>query len=104
MAQAWHGPTLTDDTLHLRPLALIAPLLQLALCKVEGSGLAMGLVYTAVGRPFESCGTALAGIIDLPHVVQEARREFGDLFAYEPQRRHFAEYLTGLYVAARKTV
>jgi uncharacterized protein DUF4277 len=28
MAQAWHGPTLTDDTLHLGPLALIAPLLQ----------------------------------------------------------------------------
>jgi len=28
MAQAWHGPTLTDDTRHLGPLALIAPLLQ----------------------------------------------------------------------------
>ena len=28
MAQPWHGPTLTDDTLHFGPLALLAPLLQ----------------------------------------------------------------------------
>jgi hypothetical protein len=28
MAQAWHGPTVPDDTLHFGPLALIAPLLQ----------------------------------------------------------------------------
>jgi hypothetical protein len=28
MAQAWHGPTVTDDTLRFGPLALIAPLLQ----------------------------------------------------------------------------
>ena len=46
----------------------------------------------------------MAGIIDFPQVVQEALQEFGDLFANEPQRRHFAEYLTGLFVAARKTV
>src|SRR6476660_10035653 len=46
----------------------------------------------------------MAGIIDFPQVVREALRDFGDLFANEPQRRHFAEYLTGLYVAARKTV
>jgi DDE superfamily endonuclease len=46
----------------------------------------------------------MAGIIDFPKVVQEALLDFGDLFANEPQRRHFAEYLTGLYVAARKTV
>jgi DDE superfamily endonuclease len=30
--------------------------------------------------------------------------QFGDLFASEPQRRHLAEYLTGLMVAQRKTV
>jgi DDE superfamily endonuclease len=46
----------------------------------------------------------MAGIIEFPQVVQEALRDFGDLFANEPERRHFAEYLTGLYVAARKTV
>src|SRR5262249_39978258 len=46
----------------------------------------------------------MAGIIDFPHLVQEALREFGDLLANEPQRRHFAEYLTGLFVADRKNV
>jgi hypothetical protein len=46
----------------------------------------------------------MAGILEFPQVVQEALREFGDLFPNEPQRRHFAEYLTGLYVAQRKTV
>jgi hypothetical protein len=46
----------------------------------------------------------MAGIIDFPQVVQGALRDYGDLFANEPQRRHFGEYLTGLYVAARKTV
>jgi hypothetical protein len=46
----------------------------------------------------------MAGIIAFPHVVEQALQDFGDLFANEPQRRHFAEYLTGLYVAQRKTV
>ncbi len=46
----------------------------------------------------------MAGIIEFPQVVQEALSEFGDLFPNEPQRRHFAEYLTGLYVAQHKTV
>jgi len=46
----------------------------------------------------------MAAIIDFPQVVHEALRDFGDLFANEPQRRHFAEYLTGLFVADRKNV
>ncbi len=46
----------------------------------------------------------MAGIIEFPQVVEAALRDFGDLFANEPQRRHFAEYLTGLYVADRKTI
>ena len=46
----------------------------------------------------------MAGIVEFPQVVQEALRDFADLLPNEPQRRHFAEYLTGLYVAARKTV
>ena len=46
----------------------------------------------------------MAGIIDFPTVVQEALRTFGDLLPNEPQRRHFAEYLTGLFVADRKNV
>jgi hypothetical protein len=47
---------------------------------------------------------AMAGIVEFPQVVQDALRDFGDLFANEPQRVHFAEYLTGLFVAAHKTI
>ena len=46
----------------------------------------------------------MAGIIAYPQVVQEALQTFGDLLPNEPQRRHFAEYLTGLFVAERKNV
>lgn len=46
----------------------------------------------------------MSGIIDYPQVVQEALQTFGDLLPNEPQRRHFAEYLTGLFVAERKNV
>jgi DDE superfamily endonuclease len=46
----------------------------------------------------------MAGIIDFPTVVQEALRAFGDLLPNEPQRRHFAAYRTGLFVAERKNV
>jgi DDE superfamily endonuclease len=46
----------------------------------------------------------MPGIVEFPTVVREALDAFGDLFANEPQRRHFAEYLTGLLVAERKTV
>jgi hypothetical protein len=46
----------------------------------------------------------MPAIVAFPHIVQQALEEFGDLFDNEPQRRHFAEYLTGLFVAARKTV
>ena len=46
----------------------------------------------------------MAGIVDFPRVVQDALRDFGDLLPNEPQRRHLAEYLTGLFVAERKTV
>jgi hypothetical protein len=46
----------------------------------------------------------MAGIVEFPHVVQQARRDFYTAFANDPQRRHFAEYLTGLLVAEHKTV
>ena len=46
----------------------------------------------------------MAGIVSYPQVVEEALREFGDLLPNEPQRQHFAEYLTGLFVADRKNV
>jgi DDE superfamily endonuclease len=46
----------------------------------------------------------MPAIIDFPTVVHDALDQFRDLFANEPQRRHFAEYLTGLMVAQSKTV
>jgi hypothetical protein len=46
----------------------------------------------------------MPAIVAFPQIVQLALEEFGDLFANEAQRVHFAEYLTGLFVAARKTV
>jgi hypothetical protein len=46
----------------------------------------------------------MPAIIEFPKLVQDALAHYGDLFANECQRRHFAEYLTGLIVAQRKTV
>ena len=46
----------------------------------------------------------MPGIIEFPKLVQDALARYGDLFANECQRRHLAEYLTGLIVAERKTV
>src|SRR3954453_16060602 len=46
----------------------------------------------------------MAGIIDHPQVVRDALRDFYAVFPNDPQRRHFAEYLTGLFVAEHKTV
>jgi DDE superfamily endonuclease len=46
----------------------------------------------------------MPAIVEFPAVVHDALDHFGDLFANEPQRRHFAEYLTGLMIAQSKTV
>lgn len=46
----------------------------------------------------------MPAIVEYPQVAREAVDEFADLFSCEPQRRHFAEYLTGLMIAANKTV
>ena len=46
----------------------------------------------------------MPAIIEFPVIVKEALSEFGSLFANEPERVHFAEYLTGLLVATRKNV
>jgi hypothetical protein len=46
----------------------------------------------------------MPAIVEFPRVVGEERERFADLFANEPQRRHFGEYLTGLMVARSKTV
>jgi hypothetical protein len=49
-------------------------------------------------------GAIMPGIIEFPQVVQNALKQFGDLFANQPQRRHFAEYLTELMIAEPKSV
>ena len=46
----------------------------------------------------------MPAIVEFPTVVRDAVAQFGDFFANDCQRRHFAEYLTGLFVAGRKTV
>lgn len=46
----------------------------------------------------------MPAIIEFPTLVQDAVEQFGAVFANEPERRHFAEYLTGLLVAEKKTV
>jgi len=46
----------------------------------------------------------MPGIVAFPKLVQDALDQYGDLFDNDCQRRHFAEYLTGLIVAERKTV
>jgi hypothetical protein len=46
----------------------------------------------------------MPGLVEFPTIVQQAALQFGGLFANEPERRHFAEYLTGLLVAAKKNV
>jgi hypothetical protein len=46
----------------------------------------------------------MPSIVEYPTLVQQAMEIFGDLFANEPERQHFAEYLTGLMIAERKNV
>ena len=46
----------------------------------------------------------MPAIVEFPAVVKEALAAFGLVFANEPERIHFAEYLTGLLVAGRKNV
>lgn len=46
----------------------------------------------------------MSAIVEFPQVVGDELERFADLFANAPQRRHFAEYLTGLIVAGNKTV
>src|SRR6185295_14837408 len=46
----------------------------------------------------------MPAIVEFPTVVQDLLNQYADLFANEPERRHFAEYLTGRFSAERKTV
>ena len=46
----------------------------------------------------------MPAIVEFPQVVLDALPDFADLFTCEPQRRHFAQYVTGLFVARKKNV
>ena len=46
----------------------------------------------------------MPAIVEFPTVVKEVLDEFAPFFANEPERRHFAEYLTGLIIARKKNV
>ncbi len=46
----------------------------------------------------------MSAIIEHPRIVRDVVDRLADLFSNEPQRRHFAEYLTGLIVAENKSV
>jgi hypothetical protein len=46
----------------------------------------------------------MPAIVEFPQVVKQALDQFGGLFTSGPQRKHFAEYLTGLMIASNKTV
>ena len=43
-------------------------------------------------------------IVDYPEVVKKGVKAFESLFQNEPERRHLAEYLTGLIIAEHKNV
>lgn len=49
-------------------------------------------------------GASMPGIVEFPKVVQDALPYFSSVFSCQAQIRHFAEYLTGLFIAQRKTV
>jgi hypothetical protein len=46
----------------------------------------------------------MPAIVEFPTVVQDLMAQYHDLFANQPERQHFAEYLTGLFIAESKTV
>jgi hypothetical protein len=46
----------------------------------------------------------MPAIVQFPKVVEEALEKFGPFFLNEPERKHFAEYLTGLMIAHKKNV
>jgi DDE superfamily endonuclease len=46
----------------------------------------------------------MPAIVEFPTIVQKAVEQYKDFFRNEPERKHFGEYLTGLYIAEKKTV
>jgi len=62
-------------------------------------------VDTAVGENLVTEEESrMPAIVQWPTLVQDALTRYGEFFQNEPERRHFAEHLTGLLVAQRKPV
>ena len=61
-------------------------------------------VIMVVWDCFPAGGATMPAIVSFPTLVQQALEAFGSIFECEPQRTHFAEYLTGLLIADRKSV
>lgn len=60
---------------------------------------------SAEGWPIHPTGvSAMPAIVDFPRVVHDVVERLAHLLPNEPQRRHLAEYLTGLIVAKNKSV
>lgn len=60
--------------------------------------------FAWVGRTRTQRDHTMPAIVEFPQIITQATELFADLFSNDPQRRHFAEYLTGLIVAPNKTV
>jgi hypothetical protein len=80
-------------------------------CKVEPSVLKMVVwIRNPVENPHDRGerdrkeAIVMPAIVDYPAVVKEALDVFGSSFANEPERRHFAECLTGLILAQKRNV
>lgn len=46
----------------------------------------------------------MPGVVEFPTIVKKAVEQYKDYFANEPEREHFGEYLTGLFIAQKKTI
>jgi len=44
-------------------------------------------------------GVTMSAIVEFPQLVLKALSEFTSIISCEMQRKHFAEYLTGLMIA-----
>ena len=67
----------------------------------------MGFLTTTIDRYVSDNimeDITMPAIVKFPSVVEEALDRLGDIFPNEPERRHFAEYLTGLMIAHKKNV
>ena len=81
-------------------LSVFTELLQSGLNGVEW----VAYLWTYKSTRLQGEAALMPTMVDFPPIVKDAVDVLGDLLANEPERRHVAEYLTGLMVAEKKTV